>query len=159
VSDEIDPNWPPPRPAETAQPPEAAPPEQPPQLEPTLEVSSPSSGTTRWAWQRPRVILTVLLAVVLVAALATVALVMTRSERHEATIKPEGAEGSIVDLVSKQTGFKPHDVKCPSGVYAEVGEEFECHFTGPEGTDYIAHVKVTKVEGNDVQFYIKTQPS
>ena len=75
------------------------------------------------------------------------------------TIKPEGAAQSVVDLVSKQTGFKPKDVKCPSGVDAEVGKQFECHFTGPEGKDYTAQMKVTKVEGDDVQFYIKTAPS
>jgi hypothetical protein len=75
------------------------------------------------------------------------------------TIKPEGAAQSVTDLVSKQTSFKPNDVKCQSGVDAEVGKEFECHFTGPEGTDYTAHMKVTKVEGDDVEFYIKTEPS
>jgi Domain of unknown function (DUF4333) len=75
------------------------------------------------------------------------------------TIRPEGAAGSVTDLVNKQTGFKPTDVKCPSGVDAEVGKEFECQFTGPEGKEYTAHMKVTKVEGDDVEFYIKTQPS
>jgi hypothetical protein len=75
------------------------------------------------------------------------------------TIKPEAAAGSVTGLVSKQTGFKPNDVRCPSGVDADVGKEFECHFTGPEGKDYTAHMKVTKVEGDDVQFYIKTEPS
>jgi len=75
------------------------------------------------------------------------------------TIKPEGAAQSVVDLVSKQTGFKPNDVTCPSGVDAKVGTEFECHFTGPEGKEYTAHMKVTKVEGDDVQFYIQTRPS
>ncbi len=75
------------------------------------------------------------------------------------TIKPDGAAGSVTDLVSKQTGFKPTDVKCPSGVDAEVGKEFECHFTGPEGKEYTAQMKVTKVEGDNVEFYIKTAPS
>jgi hypothetical protein len=75
------------------------------------------------------------------------------------TIKPDGAAQSVVDLVSKQTGFKPTDVKCPSGVDAQVGKEFQCHFTGPEGKDYTADMKVTKVDGDDVQFYIKTAPS
>jgi len=75
------------------------------------------------------------------------------------TIKPEGAAGSVTDLVSKQTGFKPTDVKCPSGGAAEVGKEFECHFTGPEGKAYTAHMRVSKVDGDDVQFYIKTAPS
>ncbi len=31
------------------------------------------------------------------------------------TIKPEGAAGSVTDLVSKQTGFKPNDAKVPVG--------------------------------------------
>ena len=75
------------------------------------------------------------------------------------TIKPEGAAQSVVDLVSKQTHFKPTDVKCPSGVDAEVGKEFECHFTGPEGKEYTAQMKVTKVEGENVEFYIKTAPT
>jgi hypothetical protein len=91
--------------------------------------------------------------VVLIASLATVL------AGCGSTIKPEGAAQSVVDLVSKQTGFKPTDVKCPSGVDAEVGKEFECHFTGPENKDYVAHMKVTKVEGEDVEFYIKTEPS
>jgi hypothetical protein len=75
------------------------------------------------------------------------------------TIKPEGAAQSVVDLVSKQTHFKPTDVKCPSGVDAEVGKEFECHFTGPEGKEYTAQMKVIKVEGENVEFYIKTAPT
>jgi hypothetical protein len=75
------------------------------------------------------------------------------------TIRPEGAASSVTDMVSKQTGFKPTDVKCPSGVDAEVGKEFECQFTGPEGTEYTAQMKVTKVEGENVEFYIKTAPS
>src|ERR1700757_2029407 len=74
------------------------------------------------------------------------------------TIKPDGAAKSVTDLVSEQTGFKPTDVSCPSGVEAKVGVEFECHFTGPEGP-YTAHMKVTKVSGEDVVFDIKTQRS
>jgi hypothetical protein len=74
------------------------------------------------------------------------------------TIKPEGAAQSVVDVVSRETGFKPDDVKCPSGVDAEVGVEFDCHFTGPDG-DYTAHMKVTKVEGENVEFYVESKPS
>jgi hypothetical protein len=74
------------------------------------------------------------------------------------TIKPEGAAKSVTDLVSQQTGFKPTDVSCPSGVEAKVGVEFDCHFTGPEGP-YTAHMKVTKVDGSDVVFDIKTYRS
>jgi hypothetical protein len=91
--------------------------------------------------------------VVLVASLAVVV------AGCGSTIKPEGAARSVTDLVSKQTGFKPEDVKCPSGIDAEVGKQFECHFTGPEDKDYTAHMRVTKVEGDNVEFYIKTAPS
>jgi hypothetical protein len=75
------------------------------------------------------------------------------------TIKPDGAAKSVVDVVSRQTKFKPTDVSCPSGVDAKVGEEFDCKFTGPEGTPYTAHMKVTKVEGDDVEFYVESKPS
>ena len=74
------------------------------------------------------------------------------------TIKPEGAAKSVENVVSKQTGFSPTDVKCPSGVKAEVGEEFECHFTGPDG-HYTAHMKITKIQGDDVEFDISTKRS
>ena len=70
------------------------------------------------------------------------------------TIKTEAAVASVVDLVSKQTGFRPKDVKCPSDVEAKIGIEFECHFTGPEGSDYTAHMKVANVEGDEVQLSI-----
>lgn len=75
------------------------------------------------------------------------------------TIKSEGAAQSVVDLVNEQTGFKPTDVECPDGVEAKEGTEFECKFTGPEGVEYTADMRVTKVEGEDVEFYIETRPT
>ncbi len=75
------------------------------------------------------------------------------------TIDPGGAAKSVVDVVSKQTKFKPKDVTCPSGVDAKVGQEFDCTFTGPEGRQYTAHLKVTKVEGDDVEFYVESKPN
>ena len=75
------------------------------------------------------------------------------------TIKPEGAAQSVVDLVSSKTSFKPTDVSCPSGVDATVGQEFDCHFTGPKGTPYTAHMKITKVNGDNVEFDIQTKPT
>ncbi|BBY29630.1 DUF4333 domain-containing protein [Mycolicibacterium sediminis] len=77
----------------------------------------------------------------------------------DSTITPEGAAKSIVDLVSKQTKFTPADVTCPSGVKAEVGVEFDCGFTGPENTPYTAHMKILKVEGENVTFDINTEPT
>jgi Domain of unknown function (DUF4333) len=74
------------------------------------------------------------------------------------TIKPDGAAKTVTDFVAQQTGFKPTDVSCPSGEEAKVGVEFDCHFTGPEGP-YTAHLKVTKVDGSDVEFNIRTYRS
>lgn len=74
-------------------------------------------------------------------------------------INPDGAAKSVVDVVSKQTKFKPTDVSCPSGVDAEVGVEFDCTFTGPEKVEYTAHMKVTKVEGDNVEFYVESKPT
>ncbi len=92
----------------------------------------------------------------LVAALTAVALLIAGCA---STIKPEGAAQSVVDLVKKQTGFEPKDVKCPEGVEAKVGGTFECKFTGPEGAAYTADMRITKVDGNDVEFYIETKPN
>ncbi|KUI19007.1 hypothetical protein AU193_07195 [Mycobacterium sp. GA-1285] len=75
------------------------------------------------------------------------------------TIKPERAAQSVVNLVSEQTGFTPTDVTCPEGVEAKEGTKFECTFTGPEGAEYTANMRVTKVEGDDVEFYIETAPA
>ena len=66
---------------------------------------------------------------------------------------------SVVDVVSKQTGFHPSDVHCPSGVEAKVGVQFDCHFTGPEGKEYTASMKITKVNGDEVDFAVNSHPS
>jgi Domain of unknown function (DUF4333) len=75
------------------------------------------------------------------------------------TVKPAGAAQSVVDVVSGQTGFHPTDVSCPSGVEAKVGGEFDCHFTGPEGKPYTAHMRITKVDGERVDFDVRSRPS
>jgi Domain of unknown function (DUF4333) len=74
----------------------------------------------------------------------------------EDTIRAEGAERTIAGFVNRETGFRPTDVRCPSGVEAKVGEKFECSFTGPEGR-YTAFMEVRKVDGDDVLFRIDTR--
>jgi FKBP-type peptidyl-prolyl cis-trans isomerase 2 len=65
----------------------------------------------------------------------------------------------VVDVVSRQTAFHPTDVRCPSGVEAKVGQEFDCHFTGPEGKPYTAHMRITNVNGDQVTFDVNSRPS
>src|ERR1700737_1736400 len=71
------------------------------------------------------------------------------------TIKPDGAAKSVVDVVSQQTGFHPSDVNCPSGVDGKVGKDIDCHFTGPAGSPYPGHLKITNVEGDNANFDTK----
>jgi len=72
------------------------------------------------------------------------------------TIQSDGAARAVTDLVSKETKFTPTDVTCPDGIKAEVGAEFDCKFTGPDG-NYVAHVRVVKVNGDDLDFYIQSK--
>lgn len=50
------------------------------------------------------------------------------------------------------------DARCPSGVEAKVGGQFDCPFTGPEGKHYTANMRITKVEGEQVVFDVKSRP-
>jgi hypothetical protein len=75
-----------------------------------------------------------------------------------ATVDPDKAAANVAEVVSKNAGFTPKDVKCPSGVDAKVDSEFDCRFTGPEGP-YTAHVKVKAVEGDNLIFYIQSKRS
>ncbi len=74
------------------------------------------------------------------------------------TINPTATAKSIVGLVVHHTGFRPVDLRCPSGIPATVGGRFNCHFTGPEGP-YTAYVRIAKVHGPSALFNVKTQPS
>jgi hypothetical protein len=95
------------------------------------------------------------------AAAATISLVgvLATGCSTKSTVKPDGAAQSVVDVVSKQTGFHPTDVHCPSGVEAKVDVQFDCHFTGPEGKEYTANMKITKVNGEEVDFAVNSHPS
>jgi hypothetical protein len=93
------------------------------------------------------------------AAGMLVALVALTACSGKTTVKAAGAAQSVVDVVSSQTGFHPTDVSCPSGVEAKVGQEFDCHFTGPEGKPYTAHMRITKVDGEQVDFDVKSRPT
>jgi len=94
--------------------------------------------------------------VVRIGVAVLIALVGLQLTACGSTIKPEGAAQAVVDLVSQKTDFKPDDVKCPDGIEAKIGVTFDCNFTGPDG-DYVAHMKIEKIEGEQVLFDIKTE--
>ena len=91
-------------------------------------------------------------------AIALALVVAALAACGESTIRPEGAEKSVVDVVSERTSFRPTDVSCPSDVEAKVGQRFDCTFSGPEGA-YTAYMTVSKVDGEDVLFKIVTRPT
>jgi serine/threonine protein kinase len=130
------------------------PPEQSPPSDYTRLVRLAVEPTNRRPlWRRPWVIIAggVTFAVVIAGVALAISVTLSKS-----IIKPEGAAQSVVDLVSEKTDFKPTDVKCPDGVEAKVGQEFDCSFTGPDG-DYTAHMKVLKIDGEQVLFDINTK--
>lgn len=75
------------------------------------------------------------------------------------TVKPDGAAKSVIDVVSNKTGFHPNDVSCPDGIPAKAGTQFDCHFTGPDGKQYTANMRITKVDGQAVDIDVNTHPS
>jgi len=92
-----------------------------------------------------------------VPALVALALLVGGCGKSEILVS--GAQKAVVQVVSKKTSFTPTDVKCPSGVEAKVGGTFDCTFTGPQGVPYTAHMRITKVDGSRVLFYINTVPT
>ena len=64
----------------------------------------------------------------------------------------------VDSVVLRHTGFRPQDVRCPSGIPATAGGRFNCHFTGPEGP-YTAYLRILEVHGRRVLYRVETQPS
>jgi hypothetical protein len=75
-----------------------------------------------------------------------------------AAIDPAATANTVVEFVFQHTGFRPADVRCPTGVAATVGGRFNCHFTGPEGP-YTAYLLIVNVHGRRVLYRMDTQPS
>jgi len=76
----------------------------------------------------------------------------------ENTIKTHETEQTVTRFVTKQTDYRPTDVRCPSGESAKVGVKFQCHFTGPDGR-YTAYLRVLSVDGEKVVYRIVTRPT
>jgi hypothetical protein len=93
-----------------------------------------------------------------IAFVPTLGVAALLSACGQSVIRPSATEKYVSDLVFQQTGFRPVDVRCPSGVPAKAGGTLNCHFTGPEGP-YTAYLHIVKVEGDRVAFTARTQPS
>lgn len=73
------------------------------------------------------------------------------------TISADSAQKSVADFVAQNTEVTATNVKCPDNTEAKVGTEFDCTFTAPDG-DYVAHLKITKVDGRNVEYDIESKP-
>jgi hypothetical protein len=118
--------------------------------------SPPGQPPGAVAPRRSRAPLVILIAVAVVGVIVAAAVFFFVIAKK--TVDAGSAEKAVVDTQSEHTGFTPTDVKCPSGVEAKVGVTFNCHFSTPDGP-YTAYLKVTKVDGERVEFIITTQPS
>lgn len=92
------------------------------------------------------------------AALSAALLAIAVSACGGKTIRADEAERSVARVVARETGFMPTDIGCPSGVDAKVGGTFDCEFTGPDGR-YTATVRILKVEGESVNFSVRSRRS
>lgn len=72
---------------------------------------------------------------------------------------PSGAERVVSDVVLSKTGAHITNVSCPSGISAKVGVTFDCHFNGPDGTKYTARMRIAKVKGTSVGYFVNAFPS
>jgi hypothetical protein len=72
---------------------------------------------------------------------------------------PSGAEKVVHEFELNKTGAHVKNVNCPSGISAKVGVTFDCHFNVPDGTKYTAHMRITKVKGTSVDFFVNSFPS
>ena len=78
----------------------------------------------------------------------------------DVTIQPEFAAQAVTDHVARETGFRPSDVSCPSGVYVDANTEFECHYTGSDGEPYTARLRIANPSRGDAPgFHIEIRPS
>jgi hypothetical protein len=93
----------------------------------------------------------------LVLALAPVVSLAACSTTYK--VRPEDAAQAIVDIISEQNDYELNvaDVHCPADIEAKVGDQFDCTFTG-RGDDYVAHMRIQKVEGDKVLFEINAGP-
>lgn len=75
-------------------------------------------------------------------------------------VRPEDAAQAIVDIIQEQNDdyvLNVADVRCPDDIEAKVDVQFDCTFAG-RGGDYVAHMRIQKVEGDKVLFEINAGP-
>lgn len=88
-----------------------------------------------------------------------VAVPLTGCSAFDVTIQPEFAARAVTDHVARETGFRPSDVSCPSGVYVDANAEFDCHYTGSDGKRYTARLTIANSGRDASGFDIEIRPS
>jgi hypothetical protein len=68
-----------------------------------------------------------------------------------------GAEKTVTRFIAAKTPATAHDVSCPSGVEAKVGNTFDCTFDDQTGKHYVAHMRILSVNGTRVNFHIQSE--
>ena len=136
---------PPPSPS-VSPPPQQAPPASafpPPPLGQQPQWAPPAGGTPQRS-RKPLLIVSICVVLAIAGAAVYFLFVMK-------FVDPDKAAQFVTSQVSQETGNTPTGVKCPDWVGFKEGATFDCHFTLPDGP-HTAHVKVTRVNGDDAYF-------
>lgn len=88
--------------------------------------------------------------------IALVATALLLAACGQSVILQGPTERVVTSFVYSHTGFRPHDVSCPSDVPAKAGGTFQCHFTGPDGK-YTAYLLIKRVKGTRVDYQIQSE--
>jgi Domain of unknown function (DUF4333)/Protein of unknown function (DUF2510) len=137
---------------------QASPP-RPPQPAPSAPAYPPPGQHPQWTPpgappQRSNKTLWIVVAVVAACVVLPIGGLIAWLLFNFKVIDEKVAAQTLTSAVSENSGFTPTGVSCPSGVEAKVDNTFDCHFTGPAGP-YTAHMKVSKVDGDNVYFDMK----
>jgi uncharacterized protein DUF4333 len=68
-----------------------------------------------------------------------------------------GAEHTLTRFIAKKTPATAENASCPDGIEAEVGNTFDCTFDDQAGKHYVAHMRITEVDGSRVLFQINSE--
>ncbi|MCX3061781.1 DUF4333 domain-containing protein [Streptomyces beihaiensis] len=78
---------------------------------------------------------------------------------HVGSSAPKMSKGKLADAVAQKladtTGQPKPDVTCPEDLVGKVGTTTRCKLTAKDGSTLGVNVKVTKVDGTDINFDIQ----
>lgn len=73
----------------------------------------------------------------------------------EAKMPKDKVANTVAEKLAAQTGQPKPDVACPDDLAGKVGTSMRCKLTASDGSSLGVTVKVTSVDGNEINYHIK----